>query len=141
MTGISGTGAVAEGVQFSDGTVVLRWLDESVRSRESRARRPADHCHSQNIGSVLALHGHGGATKVVWIDEKQSDGMHRQVRPFPNPTELTCDLEAGHGNSHHGVVRDYARPGSRTGISWKRVTGGTSAVTGHPAASLTAYFP
>jgi hypothetical protein len=71
VTGISGTGAVAEGVQFSDGTVVLRWLDESV-SPENRERgvRPTTVIH-ENIESVLALHGHNGATKVVWIDEEQ----------------------------------------------------------------------
>jgi hypothetical protein len=42
-----------------------------------------------------------------------------KIRPFPNPTELACELDAGHDNSHYGVVRNYAFQGSHTGISWE----------------------
>ena len=56
VSGISGTGRVAEGIQFSDGTVAIRWI--------------AGEHHStviwEDIESVLAIHGHGGATQVVW---------------------------------------------------------------------------
>jgi hypothetical protein len=55
VSGISGTGAVAEGVQFTDGVVVLRWRGE----------------HSStvvwaSIDDALAIHGHAGLTRVVW---------------------------------------------------------------------------
>lgn len=70
VTGISGTGVVAEGVQFGDGTVVLRWLDHSVtEANRTLGVRPTTVLHD-SIGSVLALHGHGGATELVWIATK-----------------------------------------------------------------------
>jgi hypothetical protein len=42
-----------------------------------------------------------------------------KIRPFPNDTEISCDLEPGHDGSHHGVIRDYAYPGSATEMSWE----------------------
>lgn len=54
-TGISGTGTVAEGVQFSDGSCVLRWLTE----HKSTALY-------DSIGEIEHIHGHGGATRVEW---------------------------------------------------------------------------
>jgi len=57
-TGISGTGIVAEGVQFEDGTVALRWLSDLA----------ATGIYS-SIGDVELIHGHGGKTRVVWLDE------------------------------------------------------------------------
>lgn len=65
VTGISGTGVVAEGVEFSDRTVVLRWL----RTGTSRPEhvRPTTVVHD-DIDSVIGLHGHNGATYVEWRD-------------------------------------------------------------------------
>lgn len=65
VTGISGTGRVAEGVEFSDGTVVLRWLKAGTARPEHV--KPTTVLHD-NIDSVVGLHGHAGATKVFWID-------------------------------------------------------------------------
>lgn len=56
VSGISGTGVVAEGVEFSDGTVVLRWI-------------PGEHQSTvvwPSLDAVEAIHGHGGATEIVW---------------------------------------------------------------------------
>lgn len=64
VTGISGTGEVAEGIQFSDGTVALRWLT----TEQTRVGvRPTTVLHV-DIGSVMALHGHDGSTTVQWLD-------------------------------------------------------------------------
>lgn len=56
VSGISGTGVVAEGVRFSDGSVVVRWV-------------VGDH-HStvlwESVEAVLAIHGHNGATRLIW---------------------------------------------------------------------------
>ena len=57
VTGVSGTGIVAEGVQFLDGSVVLRW----------RPPIASTILHS-SIANVEKVHCHGGATKVVWLD-------------------------------------------------------------------------
>lgn len=68
LTGLSGTGVVAEGVEFSDGTVVLRWLDIDHDSENyKRGVRPTT-VVQENIEAVEALHGHGGATYIVWKD-------------------------------------------------------------------------
>lgn len=54
-TGISGTGVVAWGVRFPDGVCVLRWCSEH--------RSTAVY---ESIDDVLAIHGHGGDTEIVW---------------------------------------------------------------------------
>lgn len=56
VSGVSGTGVIAEGVQFSDGTVALRWVVGSYRSTSLWT----------SIEAVLAIHGHGGATYAEW---------------------------------------------------------------------------
>lgn len=57
VTGFSGTGIVADGVQFSDGVVVIHWRGEH------RSTVVWD-----NIESARIVHGHDGATRVVWED-------------------------------------------------------------------------
>lgn len=56
-TGLSGTGVVAWGVQFPDGATVTRWCSSEVRQT----------CVWQSIDDVRHVHGHGGATEVVWL--------------------------------------------------------------------------
>ena len=58
-TGISGTGKVAEGVVFSDGRVALVWLTEV--SSVGFYRR---------IEDVEIIHGHHGATRIVYDDAR-----------------------------------------------------------------------
>ncbi len=56
-TGTSGTGIVAEGVQFSSGHVVLHWLSQ------------LETISVYGNASVLEqLHGHDGNTVIKWID-------------------------------------------------------------------------
>lgn len=57
ISGVSGTGVVAEGVQFSDGSVALRWPGITP----STAVWP-------NLEAVIAVHGHSGATEVRWLE-------------------------------------------------------------------------
>lgn len=59
VSGTSGTGAVAEGVQFSDGRVALRWITGDM---------PSSTVIYDNIDDAQTIHGHGGGTEVVWID-------------------------------------------------------------------------
>lgn len=60
VTNVSGTGDVAEGAQFSDGTVILRWRPQPEKSAKSSVAVWPD------IESMIAIHGHDGATEVVW---------------------------------------------------------------------------
>lgn len=55
--GNSGTGVVAEGVEFTTGTCVITWLTQykTITIFESAK-------------SLAQIHGHDGKTKIVWID-------------------------------------------------------------------------
>lgn len=57
ISGVSGTGIVAEGVLFASGQAVVSWLTE---------RRSV--VIWNEFDDVEAVHGHGGATKIEWID-------------------------------------------------------------------------
>lgn len=65
VTGISGTGPVADGVVFPDGTVVMRWRDQTSPDAAARGVRPTTVMH-ESVAAVEALHGHDGATRIVW---------------------------------------------------------------------------
>lgn len=56
-TGVSGVGVVAHGVAFADGHIALRWCSE----------HPATSIWG-SMDDLLAVHGHGQATSVEWID-------------------------------------------------------------------------
>jgi hypothetical protein len=58
VSGISGTGLVAQGVQFDDGTVVIRW----------RGDRPSTVAWA-SIEDAWHVHAHGGSTRFVFLDE------------------------------------------------------------------------
>ena len=69
VTGISGTGPVAEGVEFSDGTVALRWLAPYIAAtHRERGVKPTTVLH-EDITSVVALHGHNGSSEIVWLKD------------------------------------------------------------------------
>lgn len=57
VSGMSGTGIVAEGVQFTDGTVAVRWRSMM-----------ASHVIYPNVHAAKHILGHGGATRLKWID-------------------------------------------------------------------------
>jgi hypothetical protein len=57
-SGLSGTGFVAYGACFWDGSAVLHW-DSSYTSWATYS----------SMDTVQSLHGHNGLTKVEWIDE------------------------------------------------------------------------
>lgn len=58
VSGVSGVGTVAEGVQFSDGTCVIRWLSEHKST-----------VVWNSVDDVLTIHGHHGATQIVWDEQ------------------------------------------------------------------------
>lgn len=62
ITGVSGTGRVADGVLWPDGSVSIRW----------RGDRPST-VFWDDLGHAEAVHGHGGATRIVWDDPGPAD--------------------------------------------------------------------
>jgi hypothetical protein len=71
LPGVSGTKVVAEGVEWGDGTVALRWYGDCPTTAI---------CDS--LQAVIAVHGHGSSAVVRWLD-------HR--RPEQSRTESTCE--------------------------------------------------
>lgn len=55
-SGISGTGVVAEGVEFTGGAVVITWFSHF----------PAFNVYPGGMKTVEGLHGHNGKTRVEW---------------------------------------------------------------------------
>ncbi|GAA1695828.1 hypothetical protein GCM10009745_47190 [Kribbella yunnanensis] len=59
VSGVSGTGVVAEGVEWTDGSVALHW----------GGRYPTTTVWADGIDAVLTIHGHNGSTTIRWLDE------------------------------------------------------------------------
>lgn len=61
VSGKSGTGVVASGVVFHDGSVAYKWRTSPSTMQYAESL--------DQIAAVDDIHGHGGRTKVVWEDE------------------------------------------------------------------------
>lgn len=57
-SGISGTGIVAEGVEFTDGTVVMRWITETNSTS-----------FFETMADLRKIHGHRGTTTIRWLQD------------------------------------------------------------------------
>lgn len=67
-SGTSGTGIVAEGVEFSDGSVVLHWFNEDNPDLDTAADGFAFKPGPDGVRDTLLVHGHGNKTHVVFHD-------------------------------------------------------------------------
>ena len=56
VSGVSGTGIVADGVVFPDGTTVLRWRTAGGSTGIY-----------DSLESVEKIHGHNGKTKIIMV--------------------------------------------------------------------------
>lgn len=106
ITGVSGTGVVADGVLFPDGAVAIRW----------RGDRPSTVAWG-SIEDAYHVHAHGGATRFVWLDpDPDASPPHRYALPklalcgavgrAPNGDRLDCNQCAGHDGEHCDGSRD-----------------------------------
>jgi hypothetical protein len=57
-TGISGTGLVTDGIEFADGSVIMKWNTETTSVALYKS-----------MEDVLTIHGHGGRTVVEYTEE------------------------------------------------------------------------
>lgn len=57
VSGVSGTGEVAEGVVFSNGKCAVTWLSDVTSV-----------CVYDNVKQAEKVHGHGGATRFVYLN-------------------------------------------------------------------------
>jgi hypothetical protein len=128
VSGVSGTGIVAFGVQAPNGTCVLWWDSE----HESIGIYPS-------MDTLLAIHGHSGATQAVFVD----DPAFVNDRAFVDDlaAESADDLVAGHAvqSTRAAVTRTAAsRTSARTAT---RATGGRSAPSRGSSRSVKASRP
>lgn len=61
-TGATGTGTVADGVVWPDGTVTIRWRGERAST-----------VNWSTLADAEAVHGHGGSTRIVWAGAAPDD--------------------------------------------------------------------
>ena len=65
-SGVSGLGNVAEGCQFDTGWCALTWIT-SLEDCDTVVS------YYKSIERIEEIHGHGGMTKVVWVDDESSN--------------------------------------------------------------------
>ncbi len=96
VTGASGTGRVADGVLWPDGTATLRWLGPRAST-----------VHWDQLADAVAIHGHGGHTHIVWDDPASAE---RETTEF---AELLRQFVALTDTLHHtlGGPHDEVGPG------------------------------
>jgi hypothetical protein len=108
ISGVSGTGTVADGVVWPDGTVTIRWrgdLPSTVNWAE--------------LAHAEAIHGHDGATRIVFVDESWP-------RDKPMPAFVWGDRGAHYRQAlleywdAHGITpRNHADPSTATkAVEW-----------------------
>lgn len=79
-TGVSGTGLVAEGCRFTDGTVVIRWLGKHKTST-----------FHESMESVRAVHSHENQTLVVWNEADFNDRSSDFMRGVMDASQDACE--------------------------------------------------
>lgn len=93
-TGVSGTGVIVEGIEFTDGTVALRWLTATTSTAVYAS-----------MDDVEAIHGHGGKTRIVWLDDELAAAL-RSLIEGKNAELKRHHLEARIGNLQGSRVQD-----------------------------------
>jgi hypothetical protein len=71
ISGVSGTGNVAELAEFSDGAVAVRWHGD----------HPSTACWN-DIRDVEIIHGHQGATEIVFTDYTRLLAGYQAITPW-----------------------------------------------------------
>lgn len=81
---VSGEGVVVWGIQFPDGRCAYRW---ATAWRTTTV--------AEDIADVMAIHGHGGATRVVWLDTEEGAQIWTRVaeRPAGQTIKIRPDAE------------------------------------------------
>lgn len=69
VSGVSGRGTVVEGVVFSDGYGASHFLNQTPQKEPSTTVWHLPWYRRVGPDPVTKIHGHDGASKVVWLDE------------------------------------------------------------------------
>lgn len=99
-SGVSGTGVVAEGAEFSDGSVALRWPGE----HPSTAVWP-------DMRDMEAIHGHQGDTVVQYTGSERLVAAYQRVVPWMLSARyadrpITCAPHPDHPDRLRATFKD-----------------------------------
>jgi len=78
---VSGEGIVADGVVFDCGYAVVCWRETTRIETPTVGWYP-------DIKAVVRIHGHGGKTRLVWLDDDPRDIFHT--------TTIACQYSGDH---------------------------------------------
>ena len=78
VSGVSGEGRVADGVEWPDGTVAVRWRTDHATTEIA-----------DSLSAYMVIHGHGGGTVVSWL-------MTAEGVPLSKWCESRSDVHGGH---------------------------------------------
>jgi len=103
-SGVSGTGRVAEWVEYSDGEVVVHWLSHTPSTN-----------HYRNMKQVDAIHGHNGKTELIvdW-EEPRPAPLEDDEDETSEESEAQEDSEGDSEESEVGPVEDEPEGKSKT---------------------------
>lgn len=101
VSGVSGVGVVAVGVEFPSGYCVLEWQTETATTE-----------FAPNIDNIITVHGHDGKTQVVFIDntniERDIDferkGAFRPLEPSEKYSPENSDEPVNIENYHAPTI-------------------------------------
>jgi hypothetical protein len=71
VNGMSGTGVVAEGIQFRDGSVAYKWLTSPGTLQYAET--------ADGVEAVQHIHGHGGKTSIRYMDDNNDGGEAKTI--------------------------------------------------------------
>lgn len=71
-TGISGTGIVAVGIEFPSGAAVFEWRNDENATLDVETNGLSIKPGPDGIDDLIAVHGHGGRTRVEFVDPPRS---------------------------------------------------------------------
>lgn len=122
VTGASGTGRVADGILWPDGTATLRWRGDRVST-----------VHWDRIDDAIAIHGHGGHTVIVW-DDPEIDALrallerkNRELKEHHLNARIG-DLQGTRVQEVREVLDGWApEPGTTLHALWSQVKAATEA--------------
>lgn len=102
ISGVSGTGPVAEGVEFSDGVVALRWL---VPPDQAGHGYPTSVVfHDRGLESVERIHGHNGNTRIVFDGVAAAAQRVKEIPLNRRWCDPDCDYCNGWQACRHAAI-------------------------------------
>ena len=81
--GKSGTGLVADGIQFGDGRCAIRWRTETASTTLFDSAAELDR-----------IHGHGGKSAIIWVDPEQPAPQSEPAAPAPDEAARADESES-----------------------------------------------